>query len=82
MAKKLLQRLKVVTLFGFKLLQHIQIVTTFKRCNIIRTQIVTTFLKLLQHLNVVTIIVVTKLLQRYNQIVTTFRPFPLYKALL
>ena len=32
---------------------------------------------MLQHLNVVTIIVVTKLLQRYNQIVTTFRPFPL-----
>ena len=30
---------------------------------------------MLQHLNVVTIIVVTKLLQRYNQIVTTFRPF-------
>ena len=31
---------------------------------------------MLQHLNVVTIIVVTKLLQRYNQIFTTFRPAP------
>ena len=29
---------------------------------------------MLQHLNVVTIIVVTKLLHCYNQIVTTFRP--------